>query len=272
MYLYQRSSSIGGNLGRMNLVLEGIKYRLHAKKRQGIHSPFVYALADRALREKIPEKVNSLLKAFDIEQNLNRQMIDFEDFGAGSKRLGKQRSVREIHRFSSSKKYSKLLFRLAHFYQPQRILELGTSLGRGTLSLHLAHPTAKIFTLEGCKAVAEIAEKNLKQWAINATNLSVIHAKFHDFLSQSNHQPFDLIYLDGHHDGEALLQYCSMLEPCMHENTLLILDDIRWSASMKRAWMTLVESPNYHVSIDFFRMGLLLKRPMQSKEHFILRG
>jgi hypothetical protein len=36
-------------------------------------------------------------------------------------------------------------------------------------------------------------------------------------------------------------------------------------------WKTLCKSHSFNVSIDFFSMGMLVKRPMQAKEHFVLK-
>ena len=256
----------------MNLLLEGIKYQLHAKKRQGIHSPFVYELADQALRAKVPQEVKKVLFSFDQVQANNDQLIDFEDFGVGSKHLGRERKVNEIHRLSSSKKYGDLLYRLTKHYQPKSMLELGTSLGRGTLAMHLGNPKGRIITVEGCAPIAQIAQINVQHHALIPDQISVINQTFSDFILELEPQIFDLIYIDGHHDGEALLKYCNALENMIHDQSMVILDDIRWSESMFNAWKTLCKSHSFNVSIDFFRMGMLVKRTGQRKEHFVLRS
>jgi hypothetical protein len=66
------------------------------------------------------------------------------------------------------------------------------------------------------------------------------------------------------------LNYLDRLDRITHDSTLFVLDDIRWSASMKAAFDQLVESEQYHVTLDLFRTGIILKRPQQVKEHFVL--
>lgn len=255
----------------MNLIVEGIKYQLHAKKRQGIHSPFIYRLADNGLQLTIEKKHKRVLNAFDFKQRKDERILTVTDLGAGSKTLGNQRSIKQIHKTSSSgKRYGTLLYRLCKHFEPARILELGTSLGRGTLAMHLGYQAAEIISIEGSPEIAAIARENMNEFASNPTNIDLVEGSFSTFLSNLNNKTFDLVYIDGHHQGEALCSYLDQIIPHTHEQTLFLLDDIRWNDDMFMAWNELVSDERFHVSIDFFRMGLLSRRPTQAKEHFIL--
>ena len=155
----------------MNLIVEGIKYQLHAKKRQGIHSPFVYRLADNGLQLTIEKKHKSVLNVFDFKQRKDERILTVTDLGAGSKTLGNQRSVNQIHKTSSSgKRYGTLLYRLCKHFEPRRILELGTSLGRGTLAMHLGYQAAEIISVEGSPEIAAIAREFIHVFTCNGRN------------------------------------------------------------------------------------------------------
>jgi predicted O-methyltransferase YrrM len=91
-------------------------------------------------------------------------------------------------------------------------------------------------------------------------------------LKKLNSERFDLIFIDGHHDGKALLSYIEDLKNHIHDDTIIVLDDIRWSASMLKSWNLLRNSNEFNLSLDFFRMGILIKRPQQAKEHFVLKA
>jgi predicted O-methyltransferase YrrM len=255
----------------MNLFVEGIKYHLHAKKRQGIHSPFVYALVDEGLRKPISYQYKKILASFDQKQLKDRRKLSINDLGSGSKYLSNVRMIRDIHRISSSgKRYGEFLYKLCAHYQPERILELGTSLGRGTLAMHLGNPDARIVSIEGDASIAEVAQENIHEFSFDSNQIQLIISSFISFLEHNQHQTFDLVYIDGHHDGEALLQYMELISKVTHNNTLFVIDDIRWSSSMLKAWNQLQRQTRFHLSIDFFRMGLLSERPTQAKEHFVL--
>ena len=255
----------------MNIGFEFIKYSLIAKGRHGIHSPFVYNLCDQVLRKPISEEVksrqNRLFKALKNDDSI----INFEEFGAGSKYLKKQRSVKQIVSTNSTKnKYGNLLFRLMEGYKPMNVLEFGTSIGCGTLQLHWGNPEAQLISIEACKETYEFAKKTMAQHQIS-NHIQLINSTFNDFLEEKILVKFDLVFIDGHHDGKCLIEYVKKLEKHTHNDTIFILDDIRWSMDMLNAWNSLVNDEQYHLSIDFFKMGVLIRQSNKRKEHFILR-
>ncbi len=253
----------------MNRYISHIQHFLKAKKRHGLHSPFVYKLSDECLKIKIALSDKKILKnQFDLLQK-NEQTISISDFGAGSKHMGNERKINAIFKNSrSSEKYAKLLYQLSRFYQPKRILELGTSLAWGTLHLHLGHPDAIIDTIEGCPQTHAISKK---LFPVRTDKIVFHNARFEDYFITLSDEKFDFIFIDGNHRGPALLEYLDQLKPFAHNDTLWILDDIRWSDDMWEAWNKIVKNPQFHLSIDFGRMALVSFRQQQVKEHFMLR-
>ncbi len=252
----------------MNLIFEFIQYQWLAKNRHGIHSPFVYDLSDKCFtiqREKADE---ILLNKYESSLTSNNTKIHIQDFGVGSRKMGSKRSINQIYKNSSSKgKFGKLLYQLNRHFEFNNVLEFGTSLGIGTLNLHLGNPTSKITSLEACPETHRFTSRQLNQFP----NIQLINQMFEHFLNESQNQIFDFVFIDGHHDGDALLHYLEKLKPLTHSETIFLLDDIRWSQSMFDAWNKIKVDKNYNLSIDLFRMGLVSPRPHQQKEHFILR-
>lgn len=250
----------------MNLLAEYIKYRLKAKKRHGIHSPFVYEMSDCVFRQKIDSTSQKSIDDYRNKLLNNIQLIEVKDFGAGSKKMGNLRKVSSIFKTSSAGNFGKRLFQLSHFYKPNRILELGTSLGFGSLHFALGNPESEVVTIEGCPNTAEIA----KEMLINYPQIEIRVGQFSDQIPLLE-GTFDIIYIDGHHDGLATLKYLKQLQNQIHDETLIIMDDIRWSDDMFDAWKTAVNSRDWHVTVDLFRMGIAVQRKTQVKEHFTLR-
>lgn len=250
----------------MNLLAEYIKYRLKAKKRHGIHSPFVYEMSDCVFRQKIDSKSQNTIDDYRYKLINDNQLIEVTDFGVGSKKMGNKRNVSSIFKTSSAGNYGKCLFQLSHYYKPQRILELGTSLGFGSLHFALGNPASEVISIEGCPNTAEIAKSMLS----NYPHIEICVGQFSEQIPLLD-GTFDIIYLDGHHDGLATLKYLEQLDKHIHDETLILMDDIRWSDDMYDAWKTVVNSSDWHVTIDLFRMGIAVQRKSQVKEHFTLR-
>ncbi len=255
----------------MNIGFEYIKYRWNAKGRHGIHSPFVYDLLDKCLKIKLADADKKSLEALFSQLENDKNTIEIADFGAGSKKLTHTRSIESIFKTSSSKgKYGRLLYQLARFYSPKNILEFGTSLGIGTAYLQLGNRAATVTTIEACKNTRKKALENFKILELEEI---VSHQMTFDAYLKTlpPSASFDLIFVDGHHDGEALLNYMKQLRSFAHDETIFILDDIRWSTSMLNAWNEIVADENYHVTLDFFRFGVVAPRKHQVKEHFTLK-
>ncbi|MFM7683888.1 MAG: O-methyltransferase [Bacteroidota bacterium] len=252
----------------MNLIFEFILYQWLAKNRHGIHSPFVYDLSDKCFKIKREKADEILLQEYESKLKSNNSKIHIQDFGAGSRKMGTERLINKIYKTSSSKgKFGKLLYQLNRHFEFNNVLEFGTSLGIGTLNLHLGNPSSKITTLEACPETFRFTSSQLNRFP----NIQLINQTFDHFLNEFQNHKFDFVFIDGHHDGDALLLYLEKLKPITHSETIFLLDDIHWSQSMFDAWTKIKENKNYNLTIDLFRMGLISPRPQQQKEHFVLK-
>jgi predicted O-methyltransferase YrrM len=254
----------------VNLLFEYINYRWNAKGRHGVHSPFVYDLIDKGFSVSpdydFLQKMGSIRKRYKNDHRL----IEVNDAGAGSKVLGKQRKVSQIYAISASKrKKSRLLFQLARHYKPKNVLEMGTSLGVGTFSLYSGCPDSKVISVDACGSTQKVAIDLFQELKIR--NVSFVNSTFDHFFDGHKGDAFDVVFVDGHHSGLALLRYMEKLESFTHQDTIFILDDIRWSDDMYSAFKQLIAKSDYHVSLDLFDIGIVAKRPQQEKEHFVLK-
>lgn len=137
------------------------------------------------------------------------------------------------------------------------------------MTMSLANPESEVHTVEACPSTLSIAKENFLHFRFS--NIITHESTFEEYLNQLTTEQFDLIFIDGHHDGEALKYYVRRLLPHSHDNTFFVLDDIRWSDGMKTAFNELCTWAEFHVSIDLFKQGILLKRSFQEKEHFVIR-
>ena len=254
----------------MNLGVEYIKYQWKAKRRHGVHSPFIYDLTDKCFRIRISLELKSNLSKLHAKLSKDIRSIEISDFGAGSKKLNDTRTIRSIYNTSSSRgKFGILLYQLVNHLSPERVLEFGTSMGIGAICMASGNSNSKITTVEGCSNTFAVANENIAETQLD--NIESVNSTFNFYLDGLTNEVFDLIFIDGHHDGVALTSYLKRLEAYSHNETIFILDDIRWSESMFQAWETIKSDARYHVTIDLFRMGIVVPRKEQEKEHFVIR-
>jgi predicted O-methyltransferase YrrM len=260
----------------LQLAVKYLRYYLTASngKGHGTHSPFIYEFITRVLQDRklYPDynKVESLRRALLKDQSL----LNVQDYGAGSSvDKTSQRRVSSIAKHAAKpKKYGQLLYRAAQYYKPQTILELGTSLGITTSYLSLANPDGKVITMEGAPAIAEKARQNFE--SLELKNISIAEGNFDTQLSSiiSPLSSIDMAFIDGNHRKEPTERYFDQLLPKMSNDSILIFDDIHWSAEMEQAWATIKDHSSTRASIDLFFIGIVLFRgEFREKQHFNIR-
>lgn len=244
-------------------------------KGHGIHSPFVFDLVVKVLNDKTNYPA---YKEVEQQRSLllgNETIITVEDFGAGStKGLTKQRTVQQIASTSlKPKKYAQLLYRLVKYFQPEQVLELGTSLGITTAYLAKANPSAGVTSMEGSTAIAEIAKQQFD--ALQLNNINIVTGNFDETLqpvTDQAEQPFNFVFIDGNHRKEPTLRYFDQLLAKTNANTVFVFDDIHWSKEMEEAWESIKQHSSVRLTIDLFFIGLVfLRKEQKEKEHFVVR-
>lgn len=260
----------------MNPVQSAIRYArylLKAQNRHGIHSPFVYELSDTIFQN------DGMYYDFHTIEYVRESMLKsgkklaVVDLGAGS-RSGNT-SERNVSAIAGSAavppKYGQLLFRMVNLFKPATIVELGTSLGIGTMYMASARKSAAVHTIEGAPAIAQFASENF-----SACNLKNIHQHVGNFDSElpavlENLDTVDFAYIDGNHREEPTLRYFEQLKAKANSNTVMVFDDIHWSDGMEAAWNTIKADPKVRVSLDVWRFGIVFFREELSKEAFVIR-
>ena len=164
------------------------------------------------------------------------------------------------------------MFRIAQYYKPKTILELGTSFGISTAYMASANSTAGVYTCEGASSIAAIAKQSL-----NELGLQNIHIAEGDFTNTlpillSQLGKIDLAFIDGNHRKEPTLEYFTKLLNHSTPSTIFIFDDIHWSAGMEEAWEEIKQHPAVTLTIDLFFIGIVILSPdITHKQQFSVR-
>lgn len=249
-----------------------LKFIRRSKNQHGVHSPFVYQLITKCFYHKKKRKAYLLWKQAQKSLLNDKSFIEVEDFGAGSKVFkSSKRQVKKVAaKVGSSYKRAKLLNRLVSYLQVKSALELGTSLGLGSLAISLENNT-QLTTLEACPNTLNRAKQLFEEMNCQ-DKIKSVNIDFQSYIDKlPKEQKFDLIFIDGHHNYEATISYFNQLLKHKHNDSVFIFDDIHWSQGMEKAWEEICQSQEVTVSIDTFQWGFVFFRKEQAKEHFRIR-
>lgn len=243
-------------------------------KGHGIHSPFVFDFITHVLNADRNDPISDRIERLRKQMLADNRTIPVEDFGAGSGSVNTRiRRIADITRHAAkSKKYGRLLSRIASYYQPRTILELGTSVGISTAYLAGSSPLATVFTLEGDPETAVVAAKNFE--TLGLSKIQLIKGNFDTTLGTALNMinSIDLAFIDGNHRKEPTLDYFRQLLRHKAENSLFVFDDIHWSEEMELAWEEIKRHPSVLLTIDLFFLGLVFFRnEFHVKQHFTVR-
>ncbi len=260
---------------RFQIALKMIRFYFRASNRKGhgIHSPWVFKFVKFVKNDK-----RHFYAYTDVEQLRKKllkdeTLLEVEDFGAGSMLSPKKmRSVQAITTHAAKHPtIARLLFRMAQFYQPGVMIELGTSLGLTSAYLAKANLNGVLYTLEGSAQVLEKANMNFQQ--LQLPNIITIPGNFDDTLPKlvQSLSTVDFAFIDGNHRYEPTIRYFRELLTKAHDQTILVFDDIHWSNEMERAWSDIQQDSRVTLTIDLFFIGIVvLDKGIRKKQHFLV--
>jgi hypothetical protein len=200
----------------LRFVQDYLQHRITANNRHGIHSPFVYKLIDHVIYDYTDQKVY-------------HEPGFVQKTGEGSVGL-KPKVVR-------------LIYRLAKYFNPANIIELGAKGGKESVYLQQAAPNANFFLP---KNDAEFARLDKTQPA-----LVIFHV---DNLRQETIRYFD--------------QYL----PEVHPDTIMLFTGMYRDSQLKQTWNQIKLNPKVTLTINLFWIGLVFfKQDRKEKEHFKVR-
>lgn len=152
-----------------------------------------------------------------------------------------------------------VLLALARELRPARILELGTCLGVSGAYLAAGaqlNGGGTLTTLEGAPTLAARARQHLSELGLHSVDVipGLFRSTLADVLDRAG--PFDLAFVDGHHDEAATQEYFDQIVPHLTDPAVVVFDDIAWSDGMERAWAALRRHPSVRVVVDLDRIGI----------------
>lgn len=258
----------------MNRFRISYKYILHFLSAHntrgfGVHSPFMFQFTRFVLCERHAYYIFEPIEILRNRLKKDNRILNIKDFGTGNDR---RKTVAVIAKCSlKPAKEGQLLFRICNYLKAQYVLELGTSLGITTAYLASPSTDIKCVSLEGCPEIAQVARENFEK--LELKNIEVVVGNIDITLKQvlNESTQLDFVFIDANHRSEAVLNYFEQCLCQVQKDTVLVIDDIYWSADMERAWQSVKSHPRVTSTIDLFSMGIVFFNPDLNKKHYKMR-
>lgn len=208
------------------------------------------------------------IEAYRDNLLLSDEIIEVQDYGAGSKRVNTSlRKVADITKYSTSNR------KFAQFYQyfctltpANTVLELGTCMGIS--SRYLSKVTSgQVQTFEGSKEIARVATPRQ-----GFENITIQVGELKDTLryTLSNLARVDFALIDATHTYEGTIQYFEQILSKTHPQSIIAIGDIHWSKEMEKAWEEIKSKPEVQLTLDFYECGIVFLEYPGEKSDYIL--
>jgi len=258
----------------MDLPIRMINYFIHriSSLSDLIGNAFIREFRQNIIRDTKEYSEYQLIEKYRNDLFRNTSIPAPVSLGAGTFCGQKQRSISHIARMASvNAKYGQLLFRMARYYKPDQIIELGTALGISTMYLSMGNPVARIITVEGNPQLAGIASKSFAAHGLE--NITLINSAFDDAIPRIIPEVKNnaLVFIDGNHTLEATIRYYEVFCEATRFTNILVLDDINWSHDMAKAWKIITGEKCQGLAVDLFRLGIVFNNPDQTRQKIRLR-
>ena len=257
---------------RLRFLKRYINYYFTAKNKYKIHSPFIYDLLINVIYYDDYEPEFNMIEVIREELEMNNNYLEFKEMGASNKGKTVRKQIKDIVNHSAkSLKHSRLLFRIVRHFEPETLIELGTSFGISAMYQALGAQKGKLITIEGCKEIADIAAQNFQK--LNLKNISLIVNDFDIILPEllKDINKLDYVFIDGNHSKEPTINYFEQCVKKIHQNSIIIVDDIHWSKGMEEAWLTIQNHSKTMITIDLFFFGLVFFQKGTVKQNHIIK-
>lgn len=237
----------------------------------GVHSPFVYHLITRVIGEKCP------YYAFEEIELVRRQFYYREQCFPWVSRRGRkagetrERPVGEIMgREAIRPKQGALLFRLANYFQPDYILQIGASAGLATLYLTAYSRQTACVVLERVPTLAPVAREVWEKGARAAIDLRV--GEYDVLLAEAlaGLPRLDFVFFnraEESDDRDSLFDACARKA---HNDTVMVIAGIRANRTMRDFWRAVCLREEVTVTLDLYSMGIVLfNRKLHKRDYTV---
>ncbi len=217
----------------------------------GVHSPFAFRLITKIIREKARYYAYDEIAA--IENQYITPML-----------TPKQRRLRKkIHTGRG-----RLLFRLTNFFQPDKIIEIGTAWGLSSLYLRQASRASQLTIVEPNSEINSFARQLFEKIGESA---QFINLPYEAYLLDHCHPHNPSYIIVNQLPATIYPQLPQLLSTAIENQSIIILDGIRNHNAAMECWNTLLKDRRVRVAFDLRNMGLICCNTKLNKQNYHIK-
>ena len=237
------------------------RYAWRAGTIYDVHAPLAYGFLGEVVEDRRHFYVHDDIAALRARYAADDTVVELHDAGAGSRvRSANRRRVRDIAATSGSpERFGRYLTSLVDWRGARRVLELGSNLGIGSCCLAAGMPEGgRLWTIDADVQMAAFAKTALAE-TVPFAEAEIVTGTFDETLADvlAAMGTVDVAFVDGHHAEEPTKAYYRQIRERCHGGSVLIFDDIHWSAGMEAAWAWIKQQEGVCLTFDLYRWGVV---------------
>lgn len=236
-----------------------LKYYFSAITKYQVHPPFVYEFVEDVFED------DRYYYAFGTIENYRRNLLNTKE----SITQNGDQPATIVSQLAKSTEltpfYGQILFKAAHKYKPNAILNIGTSLGISSLYQATANPNIPVLTLESSNTISEKTTAYFKN--LGTRNIEIIAGDFSTtlFPTLQKLKTVDHVFFNSFWGTTSTLSYFEECLKFSSQKSIFIFNKPHQSKESAELWETMKQHKKVKLSIDLYNLGFLFFRSEQKE-------
>lgn len=233
----------------------------------GVHSPFVYALITKVIEEQHPYYCYQDIDKLRKQYLFRTDAVTYPD-RRGSNRQHRVPIGRLLKREAITARKGMLLFRLANYYKPVHLLQIGSSYDFSAVYLSAYAKGLSFHVLEAVSAFVPVSREMYGKAAFNPITLhtgdyeTTLPGVLKDLRS------VDLVFFNTCHEQNDPVR---LFRECIKQaspQAIFIFNEIKSNRLMRACWQEVCASSGVTVTVDLYTIGIAFCDPKLHKRTY----
>lgn len=224
---------------------------LRYRKGFGVHSPFAFSFITKVIDERYG------YYAYNDIELIRRQLV--------------HRNCPML-KTDIKRSHGELLFRIVNYFKPERLIQIGTSAGIG--SLYMTAPSSRLnyLLLDSDDNNAEQTIWSLRKFNPKASSVSVIAGDYLKTLpaALSKMSAVDFLFFNSAKDKEKNMIYLDEAIKYVQSDTVFFIEGIRSNREMRQLWKNICLREDVSVTFDLYNVGVVFFNKKLHKQNYIV--